>query len=192
MFVILFNGIISLRRVIKSIFRGMVRSPSLHYGHTASYKIHQKLIENKLLPRSMTAGFVLSSSIQRERAIVISLTTPCPHFISFSIIFSSRKAFFRCLDCLTVSWTTFQDFFIPRRKRHTKDNKSLLFDEVPSSIPVTRWEKRRIISYFIQKIFILIIHVKKSSKQHRSKPRAWFCYFSSIWISHFHELIYVL
>lgn len=103
MFVIRFNGIISLRRAMKSIFI----EPSLHYGHTASYKIHQKLIENKLLLRTMTAGFVVSSSIQREWAIRILLTTPCSRFISFSIIFSSSKAFPSILFCLTVRRKTF-------------------------------------------------------------------------------------
>lgn len=68
--------------------------PSLHYSPKALYKIHQKLIENKLLPRSMAA---FPSSTADSRARDDKKLTILLFFQSFS----HQRRYFLFLNFLT-------------------------------------------------------------------------------------------
>lgn len=113
-----FNGIISHRPAIKSIFSW---SPSLHYGHTASYKIHQKLIEKKLLP-------FFSSSLRYKWAIVIYRWATRERQKNKLYYFFNHFPIRKILQKLTNRLTETQSFEDEKKVQDwQKNTKSLLF-----------------------------------------------------------------
>ena len=126
-----FNGIISHRPAIKSIFSW---SPSLHYGHTASYKIHQKLIEKNYCHffhrRIDTNGQLSFIDGRQERDKKIN-------FIIFSIIFPSGK-YFKSLQTVSQKRSRL------KMKKKFKSDKRITKSLLSCSVPVTRWKKRKL------------------------------------------------